>query len=117
MKLLVRYHSCCDLIVFVYAGVPAQEAAQDFIRRVKESAEPVLGQGRNAVVPIILDGENAWESYPRSGREFLRRLCVCIQEGKHLVGLAFSEAGGEKAAPARRGSVFFRCVLHASIQV
>ena len=24
--------------------------------------------------PIILDGENAWEYYPRSGRDFLRRL-------------------------------------------
>jgi alpha-amylase/alpha-mannosidase (GH57 family) len=38
-----------------------------------ESAQPLLDQGKNAVVSIILDGENAWEYYPQSGREFLRR--------------------------------------------
>ena len=35
---------------------------------------PEIDAGRDAVVSIILDGENAWEFYPQSGREFLRRL-------------------------------------------
>src|SRR6478752_8999394 len=70
MNMVFRDHSLSDLIGFVYSGVPARDAAADFVRRVKESAEPLLRKGRTAVVPVILDGENAWESYPESGREF-----------------------------------------------
>ena len=36
-------------------------------------------QGQDAMVPIILDGENAWEYYPQSGREFLRRFYDALQ--------------------------------------
>jgi alpha-amylase/alpha-mannosidase (GH57 family) len=54
--------------------VPAKNAAEDMLRRIRYAAQPVLDSGRDAVVSIILDGENAWEFYPQSGREFLRRL-------------------------------------------
>src|SRR5205807_3869723 len=57
MKILFRDQSLSDLIGFVYATVPAREAANDFVRRIKEGAAPVLESGRDAVVPIILDGE------------------------------------------------------------
>src|SRR5215831_14284902 len=79
MNMVFRDHSLSDLIGFVYSGVPAKDAAEDFIRRVKESAAPVVAKGGIAVVPVILDGENAWEYYPQSGREFLRRLYDGIQ--------------------------------------
>jgi hypothetical protein len=52
----------------------AQAAADDFIQKIKDSAQPLINEGKDATVSIILDGENAWEHYPRSGREFLRRL-------------------------------------------
>src|SRR5215471_7699951 len=58
MNLVFRDHSLSDLIGFVYSGMSAAGAAHDFIRRIKESAQPVLARGRNAVVSIILDGEN-----------------------------------------------------------
>ena len=54
--------------------MPAKQAAEHFVRSIKESAKPVLDRGQDAFVPIILDGENAWEFYPESGREFLRRV-------------------------------------------
>src|SRR5579872_3269052 len=68
MHLLFRDHVLSDLLGFVYSGVPARNAAQDFLHRIRESAAPLLGEGRDAVVPVILDGENAWEYYPQSGR-------------------------------------------------
>jgi alpha-amylase/alpha-mannosidase (GH57 family) len=92
MKMVFRDHSLSDLIGFVYAAVPAREAATDFIRRIKENAAPVLQTGRDTVVPIILDGENAWEYYPQSGREFLRRLYDEIQKDKQFEALTVSEA-------------------------
>jgi alpha-amylase/alpha-mannosidase (GH57 family) len=92
MSMVFRDHSLSDLIGFVYSGVPAKEAAADFIGRVKQAAEPVLAKGKTAVVPIILDGENAWEFYPQSGREFLRRLYDGIQKDSSIEALTISEA-------------------------
>src|SRR5262249_21204989 len=74
MHLVFRDHALSDLIGFVYSGIAARDAATDMLRRIREAAQPVLDAGRDAVIPIILDGENAWEFFPRSGREFLRFL-------------------------------------------
>jgi len=92
MKVIFRDHSLSDLIGFVYASVPARDAAADFVRRIKEDTAPVLQSGKDAVVPIILDGENAWEYYPQSGREFLRRVYDEIQGDKQFEALTVSEA-------------------------
>jgi alpha-amylase/alpha-mannosidase (GH57 family) len=105
MNMVFRDHSLSDLIGFVYSGVPAQEAADDFIRRVKQAAEPVLAKGKTAVVPIILDGENAWEFFPRSGREFLRRLYDGIQKDPSIEALTVSEAIDLEPAPQTMGSI------------
>jgi alpha-amylase/alpha-mannosidase (GH57 family) len=92
MNMVFRDHSLSDLIGFVYSGVPAKAAAEDFIHRIKACAAPLLKQGMDAIVPIILDGENAWEYYPKSGREFLRRLYDAIQADDTLEALTISEA-------------------------
>jgi len=99
MNLVFRDHSLSDLIGFVYSGLPAKEAAEDFIRRVKESAAPLLAQGSSAVVPVILDGENAWEYYPQSGREFLRRLYDAIQRDPEIEALTISECINREREP------------------
>jgi hypothetical protein len=52
----------------------------------------VLAQGRDAVVSVILDGENAWEYYPKSGREFLRRFYDALQREGGLEAVTVSEA-------------------------
>jgi len=106
MNLVFRDHSLSDLIGFVYSGVPAKEAAADFIQRVKESAGPALAKGRTAVVPVILDGENAWEYYPQSGREFLRRLYDAIQRDPEIEACTISEAIERESAPQKLGSIF-----------
>jgi hypothetical protein len=79
MHLLFRDHLLSDLIGFVYSGMPARDAADHFVSRVKQNAKPVLERGVDAVIPVILDGENAWEFFPRSGREFLRTLYASLQ--------------------------------------
>ena len=62
------------------------------INNIKEAARPVLSRGRDAVVSIILDGENAWEYYPKSGREFLRRFYDGLQREPGLEAVTISEA-------------------------
>jgi alpha-amylase/alpha-mannosidase (GH57 family) len=92
MNLLFRDHTLSDLIGFVYSGMPPQDAANNLIHKIKESAKPVLESGHDAVVPIILDGENAWEYYPHSGREFLRRFYEGLQKDPAMEAVTVSEA-------------------------
>ena len=92
MRLFFRDHTLSDLIGFVYSGMPAQEAANHLIQNIKESAQPLLRSGKDAVVSIILDGENAWEYYPGSGREFLRRFYDGLQGDPEIEALTASEA-------------------------
>ena len=89
--LFFRDHNLSDLIGFVYSGMPAKDAAEHFMKTVKASAQPVLASGRDAVVSIILDGENAWEHFPKSGREFLRRLYNAIASDPQIEPLTVSE--------------------------
>ena len=92
MNLVFRDHTISDLIGFVYSGMPPAEAARHLISNIKGAAAPVLAKGRDAVVSIILDGENAWEYYPKSGREFLRRFYDGLQHEPGLEAVTISEA-------------------------
>ncbi len=67
--MLFRDHYLSDLIGFQYSNMTAQDAAEHFLSRIRENS-----QGREAMVPIVLDGENAWEWYEANGRPFLREL-------------------------------------------
>jgi alpha-amylase/alpha-mannosidase (GH57 family) len=92
MHMVFRDHTISDLIGFVYSGMDPREAAGHLLHNIKEAAQPVLAQGRDAVVSVILDGENAWEYYPKSGREFLRRFYDALQRESGLEAVTVSEA-------------------------
>jgi len=92
MHMVFRDHTISDLIGFVYSGMAPNDAANHLLNNIKEAARPVLEKGRDAVVSIILDGENAWEYYPKSGREFLRRFYDALQREPGLEAVTISEA-------------------------
>jgi alpha-amylase/alpha-mannosidase (GH57 family) len=92
MNMIFRDHTLSDLIGFVYSGMPAQDAADNLIHKIKECAQPVLSSGHDAMVPIILDGENAWEYYPCSGREFLRRFYDALESDPGIEAVTVEEA-------------------------
>jgi len=92
MNMVFRDHTISDLIGFVYSGMPPNDAAYHLLNNIKEAARPVLSQGREAVVSVILDGENAWEYYPQSGREFLRRFYDALQREPVIEAVTISEA-------------------------
>src|SRR5215471_9178102 len=92
IHLVFRDHAISDLIGFVYSGMAAEEAARHLIENIKDSAQPILRSGSDAVIPIILDGENAWEYFPQSGREFLRRFYDALESDGGIEAVTVSEA-------------------------
>lgn len=62
-----------DAIGFTYQDWHADDAVADLIGHLERIADdPDAGSGR--VVPIVLDGENAWEHYPDNAWHFLDAL-------------------------------------------
>jgi len=92
MQVLFRDHLLSDLIGFVYSGMSARDAADDFLGRIRENCAGFLASGRDALVPIILDGENAWEYYDRSGRPFFRELYQAITDDPQMESVTVTEA-------------------------
>jgi len=74
MACAFRDHVLSDLIGFTYANWDPQGAAHDLVRRLVEAGRRYASRtgGGEAFIPIILDGENAWEHFQGGGRPFLR---------------------------------------------
>jgi alpha-amylase/alpha-mannosidase (GH57 family) len=89
-----RDHLISDLVGFVYSRMDQRAAAEDLHRRIRNIGEHVK-TGRPVTVSIILDGENAWEYYAGSGREFLREFYRRVAEDPDIRPLTASEAAAE----------------------
>lgn len=92
IHVLFRDHYLSDLIGFVYSRMSPQAAAEHFMNEIRTNSSAILEEGRDALVPIILDGENAWEYYEESGRPFLRHLYRLISNDSQMRAVTVTEA-------------------------
>ncbi len=105
IQMIFRDHLLSDLIAFAYHRMDADAAAEHFLAAVRKNCQPLLREGQNAVVPIIVDGENAWEFYFQNGRPFLRELYGRIEADPGMQARTVSEALGA-AAPEPLAHIF-----------
>ncbi len=117
MHMLFRDHTLSDLIGFVYSGMPAAAAANHLIHRIKDCKQAIGSKRRDLMVPIILDGENAWEYYPQSGREFLRRVYDAIQRDHEMEAVTVSEAISRQSQFPRLNSLVPGSWINANFNV
>ncbi len=116
MRMIFRDHLLSDLIGFVYSGMNAGDAAGDFLRRISDNCRPILAGGRDALVPIILDGENAWEYYDRNGRPFFRELYGRIQADSRMEAITVKDAF-TRIAPEPLDHIFPGSWINANFDV
>lgn len=85
INMVFRDHTLSDLIGFQYSKYHADFAVSDFMNRISSLKKYKHNStGKPLLVTIILDGENAWEHYPNSGIEFLRKLYRAISDDNDL---------------------------------
>jgi alpha-amylase/alpha-mannosidase (GH57 family) len=89
--LFFRDHMLSDLFGFTYYRWKAKDAVADFLQRLRGIHGSLPDNGRRYVIPIILDGENAWEHYPENGAEFLKLLYGRLAECDDMKTVTFSE--------------------------
>jgi alpha-amylase/alpha-mannosidase (GH57 family) len=102
-----RDHVLSDLIGFTYSGWNAETAAEDFVLRLVEAGDRYRQRsgGGEALIPIILDGENAWEHFEGGGRPFLRALYRQLSAHPSLRTVTMAEAA-RKAGPLVLPGIF-----------
>ena len=101
IAMLFRDRSLSDVIGFTYARVPAKEAVADFLAHVGAVAEDwkEAGEQGPATIGVFLDGENAWEHYPESGREFLDRFYGALEASDTIETVTLSDATRAASGP------------------
>lgn len=92
LKLFFRDHALSDRIGFVYSGWDADRAADDFIDHLKQIRSLLADHLDEVVVPVILDGENAWEYFPNDGRDFLSELYRRLNDDPLIETVTMTEA-------------------------
>ncbi len=80
-----------DRIGFVYQHMDGREAADDLIARLQHIREALADPERPYLVPIVLDGENCWESYANNGNDFLHHLYQRLSAAADLRTVTVSE--------------------------
>jgi starch synthase len=73
-----------NLIGFDYHRMPAGDAVGDFMGRLRRVREQ-QGDERDFLVVVALDGENAWDFYPREGHDFLNGLYEELDRAEDVV--------------------------------
>ncbi len=87
-----------DLIGFTFSDWHADDAVDNLIEHLERIDDATVAQP-NRIVPIIMDGENAWEYYPRNGWYFLRTLYARLGEHPRLRLTTFSDFLDRRTAP------------------
>lgn len=85
-----RNDGLSDLISFTYADWHAEDAVGNLIHNLESIAESSVTPS-DLVVSIIMDGENAWEHYPRNGCFFLDNLYKRLSAHPNLEMTTFTE--------------------------
>src|ERR1700693_5531043 len=83
LTMVFRDSQISNAIGFDYQRMSSIDAARALVGRVKRIGEQ---QGdNNLLVVIALDGENAWEFYPRDGHDFLNALYTELEASPDVV--------------------------------
>ena len=91
LAIFARDQQLSDCIGFQYGGMEPAEAVEDFVSRLYRIDDSLPDDNYPYVVVITMDGENAWEYYPRNGRLFFEKLYGRLAEDHRIRTTTFSE--------------------------
>jgi alpha-amylase/alpha-mannosidase (GH57 family) len=92
ITLFFRNEHLSDLIGFEYAKWHGRDAAQHFMTELKA----LHLQDDENLIPVFLDGENAWEYYPYNGWYFFNDLYDALAKNPGIRTVTLSEAAASQ---------------------
>jgi alpha-amylase/alpha-mannosidase (GH57 family) len=92
VSIFFRDTALSDAIGFRYQHYEdGQRAARDFLQEVKERFARRVTSNDARVLGVVLDGENAWGTYPDDARPFLHALYAELEQDHEVQSVTFSE--------------------------
>ncbi len=89
VAMVFRDSQLSNVIGFDYQRLSSDDAARDLMGRLRRIGD---AQGdRDFLVVIALDGENAWEFYPRDGHDFLNAVYTELEASSDIVTTTVSD--------------------------
>ena len=87
LYIFFRDKGLSDLIGFKYSNYEPKSAAEDLINNLKNIALSIQDYDKNGLsaVPIILDGENAWEYYKNNAYDFFNYLYENLAKNSKII--------------------------------
>lgn len=79
-----------DQIGFAFAKMEKEKAVSTFTNYIHAITAQTPDDYPDPVISVILDGENAWETYPNNGADFLNELFSQISQSREIVTDTFS---------------------------
>jgi starch synthase len=89
VSMIFRDSQLSNVIGFDYQRMPSVDAARDLMARLYRIRDVQGDQDFLAV--IALDGENAWEFYPRDGHDFLNALYTELDSSSDIITTTVSD--------------------------
>lgn len=88
ITLFFRHEQLSDLIGFEYEKWHGRDASEHFMAALQaiHQADP------RSLIPVFLDGENAWEYYPYNGWFFFNNLYEALEQSEHIRTVSLAEA-------------------------
>jgi starch synthase len=113
VAIVFRDSQLSNTIGFDYQRASSAAAARDMMGRLGRLQE---AQGdRDFLVVIALDGENAWEFYPRDGHDFLNALYTELQASRDVVTTTVSDFIAEHPPQRQLGHLHTGSWIGASL--
>ncbi len=88
VNIFFRDKELSNAIGFIYSKWDYKDAAKDFYNKIKKIESDINDE--NAIISIILDGENAWEFYRDNGVPFLKEIYSLIIDDQSLIMTTYS---------------------------
>ncbi len=97
LDIVFRDRNLSDLIGFVYNGMKETTAVNNFMAHLENINQAF--KGKDTLVTIAMDGENAWEFYRNDGHDFLGLLYKKLSDSESIKTTTINEY--LKAHPAK----------------
>ncbi len=115
--IVFRDRELSDRIGFAYGEMSPHDAVGDLIWKLERARDRLPDDGGPYLASIILDGENAWESYPNNGNDFLRRLYGTFEADERFETVRVSEFLDRNPARVEMPSLHSGSWIDASFRV
>ena len=96
VSMVFRDSQLSNVIGFDYQRMSSIDAARDLIARLRRIRD--IQGDREFLAVIALDGENAWEFYPRDGHDFLNALYTELESSSDIITTTVSDFLAEHPA-------------------